>query len=103
MRSRDPSNFYYTPTLKTPEKNDETQPLKGDLFPEQYPYNELNPAGWSWRKYFRNPRTLFVLPKRANYQNMEILVAVFNGKVIDTSKQNCVELDHHKKDKYEWV
>lgn len=89
--------------MKTPPKSEDTQPLKGDLFPEQYPYNELNPAGWSWKKYFRNARTNFVLPKRANYQNMEILIAVFNGKVIDTSKSNVVELDHHKKEKYEWV
>ncbi len=89
--------------MKAPEKDENTQPLKGDLFPQEYPFLDIAPAGWAWRKYYRNPKTFFIVPKHANYKNMEVLVAAFNGKVIDTSKPNITELDGFKKDKYEWV
>ncbi len=88
--------------MKNPVQDENTQPMKGDLFPQEYPYNDINPAGWSWRKYFRNPKTYFTIPKNANYKNMEILIALFNGKVIDTSKTNVNEIETSKKEKYLW-
>lgn len=97
------ANFYYIPTLKSPERDEQTQPLKGDLFPEDYPFDDLRPAGWAWKKFFRNPRNFFIIPKNANYKNMEILTAVFSGKVIDTSKANVVDIDYNAKEKYLYV
>ena len=102
MKNEKLSNYYYIPSMKNPVQDESTQPMRGDLFPTEYPYSDINPAGWCWRKYFRNPKTYFNIPKNANYKNMEILVAVFNGKVIDTSKPNVEEIDYSKKEKYEW-
>jgi len=73
------------------------------LFPEEFPFTDLRASGWAWKKYFRNPRKFFVIPKNANYKNMELLVAAFSGKVIDTSKVNIVEVDYDVKEKYEAV
>jgi len=103
MKSDALSNYYYIPSLKAPENDEQNAPLKGDLFPEEFPFTDLKSAGWAWRKYFRNPRKYFIMPKNANYKNMEILVAAFSGKVIDTSKPNIVEIDHDVKEQYEMV
>jgi hypothetical protein len=43
--------------------------------------------GWCWFKYYRNPRNFLTIPKNSNYANMEVLIQVFNGNVIDTSKK----------------
>jgi hypothetical protein len=59
-------------------------PLQGDLFPTTFPFQDYKPYGWAWNKYYRNPRNLIVIPKVANYANMEILIQAFNGKIIDT-------------------
>lgn len=83
--------------MKTPQNDENLQPLDGDLFPEEYPFEEVNPVGWAWSKYFRNPKNYILIPKYANYKNMEILIATMSGNFIDTSKQNIVEIDHEKK------
>lgn len=102
-KSEDISHFYYIPSMKSPAQDEQTEPMKGDLFPQEYPFTDIDPAGWAWRKYYRNPKNYFTVPKNANYKNMEILVAAFNGKVIDTSKQNVIEIDYDKKEKFQWV
>ena len=59
--------------------------------------------GWAWNKYYRNPKNYFVIPKYANYKDMELLIAVFQGRLIDISKKNTVDLDYDKKEKYLFV
>lgn len=74
-------------------------PLKGDLFPEVYPYNDTV-TSFGWSKYYRLPRNRFIIPKYCNYINLEVLVEVFKGNKIDISKKNINEIDYVKKDKY---
>ncbi len=88
--------------MVTPPADDTSKPLGGDLFPEEYPFTDVNPTGYSWSKYFRNPNNYFLLPKYANYIDYEILVAAFSGKMIEVTKQNTVELDHDKKEQYKF-
>jgi len=74
--------------------------LIGDLFPETYPFEDINPVRWSWTKYYSNPGNFFIIPKYYNYINMEVLIAVFSGKNIDTSAANWVLIDHDEKEDY---
>ena len=78
-------------------------PMKGDLFPEIYPYDDMKAGGWAWKKYFRNPKNYIVIPKNANYKDMELMTAVFNGKMVDTSKQFYKEIPNKKVDQYYFV
>ncbi len=73
------------------------------MFPTEFPFQELKPSGFAWKKYYRNPNKYVVLPKYANYKNMEMLVAIFNGNLIDTSKKNIENIDYFLKEKYEDV
>lgn len=86
------SELYYIPSIKTPTIEKDTIPLKGDIFPEEFPFHDSKPHGWAWTKYYRTPRNYIVLPKYCNYVNMEILVSVFNGNIIDVSKNNITHI-----------
>eukprot|EP00331_Platyophrya_macrostoma_P026640 CAMPEP_0176442712 /NCGR_PEP_ID=MMETSP0127-20121128/21988_1 /TAXON_ID=938130 /ORGANISM="Platyophrya macrostoma, Strain WH" /LENGTH=183 /DNA_ID=CAMNT_0017827797 /DNA_START=246 /DNA_END=797 /DNA_ORIENTATION=- len=103
LKNDDLANLYYIPTLVTPQTDENTKPLTGDLFPEEYPYSDINPTGYAWTKYYRNPNSYFLLPKYANYVDYELLVAAFSGKMIELTKQNTVEIDHDKKERYEFL
>lgn len=37
---------------------------------------------WAWTKYYYNPDTFLVIPKQADYIDMELLTAVMRGKII---------------------
>jgi len=37
--------LYYIPTLKTPIVGENMLPLKGDLFPEEFPFIDNSPSG----------------------------------------------------------
>ena len=50
-----------------------------DTFPASS--SEIDLSGYSWTKYFSNGENFFILPKKAD-TNLEILVQVFQGKVI---------------------
>ena len=42
----------------------------------------------------------FIIPKYNNYCDMELLVEMFKGRLVDTSKKNINIVDHIKKDDY---
>ena len=75
-------------TLKSPDENEDVQPLKGDIFPRKLNYDENRPRGWAWMKYYRSPRNFLVIPKNSNYINEEILIKIMEGNSIDTSNKN---------------
>lgn len=75
-------------------------PLKGDIFPEEFPFHDTKPHGWAWNKYYRTPKNYIVIPKYCNYVNMEVLVAVLNGNTIDVSKKNIIEIEKEEKEDY---
>jgi len=54
----------------------------------------------AWKKYYRNPMNYFIIPKYNNYCDMELLVEMFKGRLVDTSKKNINIVDHIKKDDY---
>jgi len=100
LKSEDLSNVFYIPKLKSPERNENVLPLKGDLFPDEFPLKQDKlVTGFAWMKYYRTPKTFLMIPKQCNYMDLELLTAVFNGKLIEVTKENTVELDHVKKDK----
>eukprot|EP01017_Pseudomicrothorax_dubius_P049668 TRINITY_DN926_c0_g1_i2.p1 TRINITY_DN926_c0_g1~~TRINITY_DN926_c0_g1_i2.p1 ORF type:complete len:167 (+),score=31.61 TRINITY_DN926_c0_g1_i2:402-902(+) len=100
LKSDNISNLYYIPSMKTPERTEEMEPLRGDVFPEEYPYTDLHPTGYAWKKYYRNPRTFINIPKYANYADWEMLVHVFKGRIIELGKENIVEIDYDKTSRY---
>jgi len=55
---------------------------------------------WSWKKYFYNTDTYISIPKKCNYVNMELLTAVFRGKMIYTVPDNCEFTKESLREKY---
>lgn len=49
------------------------------------PYADLR---WAWTKYYYNTDTFIVIPKKADYIDMELLTAVMRGKIIQTNSDN---------------
>lgn len=49
------------------------------------PFSELR---WAWTKYYYNTDTFIVIPKNADYIDMELLTAVMRGKIIHTTPEN---------------
>jgi hypothetical protein len=93
--------LFYIPSLKSPEVFEEDkEPLSGDVFPATYPFSDSSPASFTWKKYYRSQLTFFYLPKAHSYVNMEILVNIFNGKLINTSSENINQLDEFKVNNY---
>ena len=39
---------------------------------------------YSWTKFYSNGENFIIIPKKANYINPEILIEIFNGKIIKT-------------------
>lgn len=74
---------------------------QGDLFPEVYNEENFSDKNWgfAWTKYYRTPVNFVMIPKKYKYANMEVLVQIFNGRPIDASDKNIVEIDYIKKDK----
>jgi hypothetical protein len=61
--------------LRTPPQGEEYKPLRGVLFPSEYP-SPSKPGTeplWAWMKYFRNANNYFVLPKNTEFINMEVV------------------------------
>jgi len=52
--------------LANPPQSTEYRPLRGDLFPETYPfdYAEIFNYKYFWVKYYMSQRNLFAIPKR---------------------------------------
>lgn len=71
--------------------------MTGDIFPTDKNEEDVG-LGFGWKKYYRNPRNYFVLPKKANYIDMEILVEVFKGNMINIGKKHIENIDYCKKD-----
>lgn len=82
----------FIPSIKPAEQSERSPWLKGDPFPEEWPFQNIN-WDWAWVKYYRDNSQLFYVPKNPNYVNMEVLTAAMNGKVIDTNKKYLLKLD----------
>ncbi|KAL4460282.1 hypothetical protein ABPG74_000033 [Tetrahymena malaccensis] len=92
-------NFHIT-QLQNPQIGDQFRPLGGDLFPSTIPFQDIYPMKYAWTKYYFTPQQYFFIPKYCNYVNMEVLVNVFNGKIVNTSKDYVENIDYKLKDKY---
>ena len=80
----------------TDDPNDlEYKVLPGEQFPRALPLKSKTP-NWSWVRHFHGNTETFFIPKHAEYANEEILMAVLNGKYIDTSPKNCSVLAEPK-------
>lgn len=91
-RQADINQQFFIPSIKPQEQTERSPWLKGDPFPQEWPFQNIN-WDWSWVKYYRDNSQLFYVPKNANYANMEVLTAAMNGKVIDTNKKYLIKLD----------
>lgn len=62
--------------MKTPPNNEEKKPLKGNLFPEEWPIVKkvYKPLRWSFVKYYLNAGNKLVLPCKADYVNSEVVL-----------------------------
>lgn len=87
----------FIPSIKAQEQSERSPWLRGDPFPQEYPYQNAA-ADWAWVKYYRENTQMFYVPKECNYVNMEVLVAAMNGKIIDTNKKYMIKLDRPLKD-----
>ena len=43
---------------------------------------------WAWTKYYYNSDTFIVIPKNADYIDMELLTASLSGLLISTNRDN---------------
>ena len=66
--------------------------LRGEHFPREQPVKREGLA-WAWVRYFHNNNEHIYIPKSSVFMNSEILVAVLNGKLIDTSAENTKKID----------
>jgi hypothetical protein len=75
-------------SLVNPPQGAEYTPLKGQLFPEEYPFRfeKLGDYNYFWLKYYISQNMLFALAKRPNYVNYEVLCNVFATRSIDFSQ-----------------
>ncbi|CAD8073164.1 unnamed protein product [Paramecium sonneborni] len=88
VKEQNVTQIFYVTNLKT-LAGDDKRPLKGNLFPDQWPIQKgmSKKLRWSFVKYYLNQNNFLVFPSNPNYVNAEILIAVMNGKIINTSKQ----------------
>lgn len=61
--------------LVNPPQGAEYTPLRGELFPEEYPYEFEAISGFNyfWLKYYISQQMFFAIAKKPNYVNYEIL------------------------------
>ena len=52
------------------------------IFPNTLKEAQKNKRGYAWVKHFSNGDNFLVLPKKADFANLEVLVEVFKGKII---------------------
>ena len=80
--------------LCNPPQGKEYVPLKGQLFPEEYPFNFQIIDDWNyyWLKYYVSQHMFFSIAKRPHYVNYEVLWNVFSTKTIDFSQAKIYQL-----------
>jgi len=54
---------------------------------------------WMWIKCIPDSTDYFVIPKQSEHLNMDVLTAALNGKRIDTSEENIVNVPSKSKEK----
>lgn len=89
--------------LCNPPQGAEYTPLKGQLFPEEYPFNfqRINDFNYFWLKYYISQQMFFAIAKRPNYVNYEVLCNVFATKTIDFSKAKVYKLFSSKMNQFQ--
>ncbi|CAK61482.1 unnamed protein product (macronuclear) [Paramecium tetraurelia] len=94
VKEQNVTQIFYVTNLKT-LSGDDKRPLKGNLFPDQWPQKKELFKQWRWSfvKYYLNQNNFLVFPSNPNYVNAEILIAVMNGKIINTSKQYVEDVE----------
>ena len=80
--------------LWNPPQGAEYTPLRGELFPEEYPFDYEIIAGFNyfWLKYYISQQMFFSIAKKPNYVNYEVLCNVFSTKTIDYSQAKIYRL-----------
>lgn len=80
--------------LCNPPQGAEYTPLRGELFPEEYPFDFEAVSGFNyfWLKYYISQQMFFSIPKKPNYVNYEVLCNVFSTKTIDFSQAKIYKL-----------
>lgn len=91
-------------SLVNPPQENEYTPLKGQLFPEEYPFNYelLNDYNYFWIKYYVSQHMFFSIAKRSNYANYEVLCNIFAAKSIDLSQAKTYKINSTKMTKFEF-
>jgi hypothetical protein len=85
---------YMIQSMQNPPQADKYKPLEGDLFPEEYPFEEpiLSQDRHFYTKYFVSQNNFFCIPKQMTYVNYEILSNALSTNVIDFSSADIYEL-----------
>lgn len=87
---------FLIPHMKSPEAGPDTPPLPGAQFPTTYPFEEKATWTYGWRKYFINFGNFIHFPRDAKYINMEVMVEVLKGKMVDLNEDTMTKIDHEK-------
>lgn len=90
LRSDDLENTVLIQSLVNPPQENEYTPLKGQLFPEEYPFNfeKISDFNYYWLKYYISQHMFFSFAKRPNYVNYEVMCNIFATKFNTTSKNS---------------
>lgn len=88
MRNDNLEETLLVQSLVNPPQGNEYVPLKGQLFPEKYPFRFelLDDGQYFWLKYYVSQHNFFALAKKPDYVNYEILCNVFATKTINFSQ-----------------
>jgi hypothetical protein len=81
-------------SLTNPPQGNEYAPLKGQLFPEEYPFRfeVLSEANYFWLKYYVSQHNFFALSKHPHYINYEVLCNIFATNTINFSEAKIYKL-----------
>lgn len=91
-------------SLVNPPQENEYTPLKGQLFPEEYPFNFdiINDINYFWMKYYISQHMFFSIAKRPHYVNYEILCNIFATKSVDFSQAKIYKVHSTKFTRFEF-
>jgi len=92
LKKESVSRTFLTPSFQaTDDVNSlEYRVLAGEHFPRSNPVRSKTKS-WAWTRYFHNNNEFFLIPKRYTYMDKDTLVAVLNGKMINTGPQHVFE------------